>query len=305
MKKQISMLRSPLLVVRHRLTCVAATAVILTTAVRAEAQDSSAFHELETKYIFGFTIGSSIGIEGELAFEPDTVGSFGKRDGTYAATETELEIEYTPSQFVQIEFGPTVSYYNIHNVTGIDDRSMGSLNGFEADFRYLVLDRGPSPFAVTLSAEPEFHSLDETTGARVVNYGLETRVEADAELIKNRLFLGLNLLYEPETTRADLGAWDNESTLGLSTALAFQIIPKVTVGAELWYLRHYEGLSFNTFTGDAVYVGPTFYYQISPKMLVSAAWDIQVSGHEIGVLPALDLTDFSRERARLLLEFEF
>jgi hypothetical protein len=305
MKKQISMLRSPLFVMRHCLTCVAATAVILTTAVRAQAQDSSAFHELETKYIFGFTIGSSTGIEGELAFEPDTVGSFGKRDGTYAATETELEIEYTPSQFVQIEFGPTVSYYNIHNVTGIDDRSMGSLNGFEADFRYLVLDRGPSPFAVTLSAEPEFHGLDETTGARVVNYGLETRVEADAELIKNRLFLGLNLLYEPETTRADLGAWDNESTLGLSTALAFQIIPKVTVGGELWYLRHYEGLSFNTFTGDAVYVGPTFYYQISSKMLVSAAWDIQVSGHEIGVLPALDLTDFSRERARLLLEFEF
>jgi hypothetical protein len=116
---------------------------ILTTAVDAEAQDSSAFHELETKYIFGFTIGPSTGIEGEKAFEPDAVGNFGKRDGTYAATETELEFEYTPSQFVQIEFGPTVSYYNTHTVTGIDDRSMGSLNGFEADFRYLVLDRGP------------------------------------------------------------------------------------------------------------------------------------------------------------------
>jgi hypothetical protein len=138
----------------------------------------------------------------------------------------------------------------------------------------------------------------------VVNYGVETRVEADAELIKNRLFLGLNPLYEPETTRADLGAWDNESTLGGSTALAFQIIPKVSVGAELWYLRHYEGLSFDSFTGDAVYLGLTFYWQISPKMLVSAAWDIQVTGHETGVLPALDLTDFSRQRARLLLEFE-
>jgi hypothetical protein len=305
MKKPISLLRRWRLVMRQCLTYLGATVVILSTAFRAEAQDNSAFHELETKYIFGFTIGSSTGIEGEKAFEPDTVGSFGKRDGTYAATETELEFEYTPNQFVQIEFGPTVSYYNIHNVTGIDDRSMGSLNGFEADFRYLVLDRGPSPFAVTLSAEPEFHSLDETTGEKVVNYGVETRVEADAELIKNRLYLGLNLLYEPETTRADLGAWDNESTIGLSTALAFQIIPKVTVGAELWYLRHYEGLSFNTFTGDAVYLGPTFFYQISPKMLVSAAWDVQVAGHEIGVLPALDLTDFSRQRARLLLEFEF
>jgi len=292
-------------VMRHGLTSLAAITAILAIAVRVEAQDNNAFYEIETKYIFGFTIGSSIGIEGEKAFEPDTVANFGKRDGSYTATETELEFEFTPNQFMQIELGPTVSYYNIHNVTDIDDRSMGSVNGFEADFRYLVLDRGLSPFAVTLSAEPEYHSLDETTGQKVVNYGLETRIEADAELIKNRLWLGLNLLYEPETTRADLGERDKESTLGLSTALAFQIIPKVTVGAEIWYLRHYDGLSFNTFTGDAVYLGPTFYYQIAPKMLVSAAWDLQVAGHEPGVLPALDLTDFSRQRARLLLEFEF
>jgi hypothetical protein len=301
MKKPMSTPR----VMRHGLTSLATTAAILATAVRAEAQDNNAFYELETKYIFGFTIGSSIGIEGEKAFEPDTFANFGKRNGSYTATQTELEFEFTPNQFMQIELGPTVSYYNIHNVTNIDDRSMGSLNGFEADFRYLVLDRGLSPFAVTLSAEPEYHSLDETTGQKVVNYGLETRIEADAELIKNRLWLGLNLLYEPETTRADLGEWDKESTLGLSTALAFQIIPKVTVGAEMWYLRHYDGLSFNTFTGDAIYLGPTFYYQIAPKMLVSAAWDFQVAGHEPGVLPALDLTDFSRQRARLLLEFEF
>lgn len=287
------------------LRCLGATAIILAITFRAEAQEDTAFHEIETKYIFGFTIGSSTGIEGEKAFEPDTVANFGKRTGTYAATETELEYEFTPNQYMQIELGPTVSYYNIHNVTGIDDHNMASVNGFEGEFRYLVLDRGPSPFAVTLAAEPEWHSLDETTGAKVVNYGVETRVEADAELIKNRLFLGLNLLYEPETTRADFGEWDNESTLGLSTALAFQIVPKVVIGAELWYLRHYDGVAFNTFTGDALYLGPTLYYQISPKILMSAAWNVQVAGHETDVGSPLDLTDFSRQRAKLLLEFEF
>jgi hypothetical protein len=290
---------------RHCLVFLGATVAIMVTAVRTEAQESGAFYEIETKYIFGFTIGSSVGLEGEKAFEPDTVAGFGKRTGTYAATETELEYEFTPNQYMQIELGPTVSYYNISNVTGINDRSMGSLNGFEADFRYLILDRGTSPFAVTLAAEPEWHSRDETTGEKVVNYGVETRVEADAELIKNRLFLGLNLLYEPETTRADLGAWDSETTFGVSTALACQIIPKVVIGAEVWYLRHYEGAAFNTFTGDAVFVGPTFYWQISPKILMSAAWNAQIAGHETGVAQALDLTDFSRQRARLLLEFEF
>jgi hypothetical protein len=290
---------------RHCLAYLGATAVILATVVRSQAQDDSAFHEIETKYIFGFTVGSSVGLEGEKAFEPVTVGRFGKRTGTYAATETELEYEFTPNQYMQIELGPTVSYYNVHNVTDITDRTMASLNGFVGEFRYLILDRGLSPFAVTLAAEPEWRSRDETNGEKVVNYALETRVEADAELIKNRLFLGLNLLYEPETTRADLGAWANESTFGVSTALALQIIPKVVIGAELWYLRHYEGVAFNTFTGDAIFLGPTFYWKISPKILVSAAWDTQVAGHETGGPAPLNLTDFSHQRARLLLEFEF
>jgi hypothetical protein len=138
-----------------------------------------------------------------------------------------------------------------------------------------------------------------------VNYGLEARLEADAELIKNRLFWGFNLLYEPETTRADLGVWQRESTLGVSSALAFQIVSNVVVGADLWYLRHYDGAAFNSFTGDAVYLGPTFYWKIAPKVLMSAAWEAQVAGHEPGVSSALDLTDFSHHRARLLLEFEF
>jgi hypothetical protein len=273
--------------------------------IPVKAEDASAFHEIETKYIFGFTVGSSTGIEGERAIEPDTVAGFGKRGGRYAASETELEYEFTPNQYMQIEFGPTFSLYNISGVPDLEDRRMGTFNGFGGDFRYLVLDRGPSPFAVTLSVEPEWHSHDETNGDRVVNYGLETKLEADAELIKNRLFLGFNLLYEPETTRADLGAWDNESTLGESAALAFQIVPNVVVGGELWYLRHYDGLAFGTFTGDAVYLGPTFFWQVAPKVLVSAAWNLQVAGHETGLASAFDLTDFSRQRARLLLEFEF
>jgi hypothetical protein len=119
------------------------------------------------------------------------------------------------------------------------------------------------------------------------------------------LFLGFNLLYEPETTRADLGMWSKESTFGISSALAFQIAPNVVVGADLWYLRHYEGALFDSFTGDAVYLGPTFYWKIAPKILMSATWQAQIAGHEQGINAAFDLTDFSRYRARLLLEFEF
>lgn len=285
--------------------CASAAALFTANANSAAAQDAGAFHEIETKYIFGFTIGSSIGIEDEKAFEPETVAGFGKRSGSYGAGTTALELEYTPTQYMQIELGPTVSYYNIQNVPGLDNRNMGGINGVEADFRFLVLDRGPLPFAVTASIEPEWHSLDETSGAAVSNYGLETKLEADTELIKNRLFLGFNLLYEPETTFAPPVASFNESTFGVSSALAFQIYPNVVVGADLWFLSHYQGAAFGSFTGDAVYLGPTFYWKIAPKVLVSAAWETQIAGREVGVIRALDLTDFSRQRARLLLEFEF
>jgi hypothetical protein len=280
-------------------------AILLSNPIVASSEDKGGFSELETKYIFGFTIGSSVGDQGDKEFEPDTKADFGKRGGSYGVGQTALEYEYTPTQFMQIELGPTVSYYSIHNVPDLDDRDMGTINGFEADIRSVLIDHNRLPLALTLSLEPEFHSRDETSGDKVVSYGFETRLEADTELIKNRLYLGFNLLYEPETTRADLGIWENESTFGLSSALAFQIIPKVTIGADLWYLSHYDGAVFNSFTGDAVYLGPTFYWQIAPKILISAAWETQIVGHEVGVSSALDLADFSHERARLLLEFEF
>lgn len=71
----------------------------------ARAEDASSWREIETKYIFGFTTGSGIGIEGEKEFTVDSIGRFGKRDGHYAATETKYEYEFTVSQFIQIEFG--------------------------------------------------------------------------------------------------------------------------------------------------------------------------------------------------------
>jgi hypothetical protein len=272
----------------------------------ASAQDDAAFHELETKYIFGsFTIGSSTGIEGEKSFESENLISLGKRGGRYGALQSALEFEYVPNQYSQIAFGPIISAYGIHGVPGLDDRNSAGIGGFEAEFRSVLIDRGALPFAVTLAIEPEFHSLDETSGGKVTNYGLETKLQADAELIKNRLYLGFNLLYEPETTSAERSSWDDESTIGGSVALAWQIIPNVAIGADLWYLRHYDGLTFRTFTGDAVYLGPTLYWKMGRKTLLSAAWETQIAGHEVDMPGPFDLTDFSQTRARLLFEYEF
>src|SRR5436305_11488247 len=73
------------------------------------------FHEIETKYIFGFTEGSGIGLEGEKEFSIESNVAMGKRDGRYAASQTKLAYEFTPSQFVQFEFGALVSSHNMRN----------------------------------------------------------------------------------------------------------------------------------------------------------------------------------------------
>lgn len=277
----------------------------------ARAQDNPVvYRDVETKYIFGFTEGSGIGLEGEREVSAETVARFGKRDGRYGASETKFEFEFTPNQYVQLEFGPMMSWHNIQNVTDLDDRNRMAFSGVFGEIRYLLLDRTSSqPLAVTVSAEPEWHRIDETGGTRVTNVGLELKLNADLELVQNRLYLGANLLYEPEATRDPDGVgvgWEKESTGGLSGAISYRIAPSVFVGAEIWYLRHYGGSWFNSFTGDAVFLGPTFYVQLARKVFMTAAWNTQVWGREMdnpGV--SFNLAEFSRQRAKLKVAVEF
>lgn len=268
------------------------------------------FRDIETKYVFGFTEGSGIGLEGEKEFSLDTEARIGKRDGRYFASESKLEFEFTPNQYVQFEFGPFVSAHSISNVTDLDNRNQLAFGGFFGEVRYMLLDRGPSsPLAITLSAEPEWRRIDETSGERVTNFELELKVNADLELVPQRLYLGANLLYEPEATHDPdhVGAgWEMESKGGVSAALAYRVVPSVMIGAEAWYLRHYDGAWFNSFTGDAVFIGPTLFVQLSPKMFVAAAWNAQIWGREIDNPGAgLNLEEFSRHRAKLKVAVEF
>jgi hypothetical protein len=274
------------------------------SAVRAE--DASTWREIETKYIFGFTIGSGIGLEGEKEFTVEAVGRFGKRDGSYAATETKYEFEFTPSQFIQIEFGALGSTHHIGGMSDLDDRNQVALGGAFAEFRYLALERTSSnPLAVTLAVEPTVRRIDETSGERVRNFEFETTVNADLELITNRLFAGFNLLYEPEVTQTVIGDTQREAIFGGSAALSLRIASNVVVGGEVWYLRHYDAANLTAFTGDAVMLGPTLYIQFTPKMFMTAAWNTQVWGREIGNPVSFNLAEFQRNRAKLKFAWEF
>ena len=272
----------------------------------AHADDAANWREIETKYIFGFTTGSGIGIEGEKEFTVDTIGRFGKRDGRYNATETKYEFEFTPSQFVQIEFGALGSTHDIRNVTDLDDRRQVAFTGGFGELRYLAVERtSNNPLSVTLAVEPTVRLIDETSGEHVHNYEFETTLNADLELVRNRLYAGFNLLYEPEYTHTLMNETVRETTLGTSAALSFRLAPNVVVGGEVWYLRHYDDFGLSAFTGDAVMLGPTLYVRFTPKMFMTAAWNTQVWGHEVGNPLSLNLAEFQRQRARLKFAVEF
>src|SRR5690349_10206250 len=108
---------------------IAAFALIATTGTGYAQVDPFA-REIETKYIFGFTQGSGIGLEGENEFSADTVARMGKSGSRYFGSETKLEYEFTPNQYIQIEFGPFISGHSINNIAGLNNLNQATLGGF-------------------------------------------------------------------------------------------------------------------------------------------------------------------------------
>jgi len=64
-------------------------------------------------------------------------------------------------------------------------------------------------------------------------------------------------------------------------------------------------MGFNTYTGDALFLGPTLYLQLTRKAFMTAAWSTQIVGHAVDDPNPLNLTDFPRNRAKLKFALEF
>jgi hypothetical protein len=265
------------------------------------------FHELESKYLFGFTDGTDIGEEGEKEIEFETTGSYQMKRGRYNATEQEIEWEQVPSQYWGYELSLHGSSHQIAGVPGLDNRNVTNFSGLSWKPKWLIVGRGPGdPVGLSLSIQPEWERIDGTTGAHAANFSSEVRLAADTELIPNRLFAAANLVYAPEWAR-ETGdpAWAQQSGVGLTGALTYRITPMVALGGETEYYRAYNGLGLDQYVGEAVYVGPTLYVQFTPKIYMAAAWSSQIAGHSVGDASRLDLTDYQRQRVNFKFGVEF
>ncbi|HUZ91259.1 MAG TPA: transporter [Methylocella sp.] len=265
------------------------------------------FHELETKYIFGFTEGSDIGAEGEKAIDFETTAAFGMRGGSFTAIEQELEFEGVPTQFFGYELSAHGLLQSIDNVDGLDNFHNFNFSGLSAELRFLLIGRGPgSPIGLTFTVTPEWARVDGVSGALTNDFGTTFKLVADTELISNRLYAAANLIYEPDISREfSETKWQQSSNLGMTAAMAYRIAPKVTLGGELQYYRAFDGFGMQSFLGNALYIGPTLHIQFSGKVMLAAAFSTEITGHAFGERRSLDLTNFQRNLANLKFEIEF
>jgi hypothetical protein len=260
---------------------------------------------IDTEHIFGFMIGADVGDVGEREFQSQTTGRFARNGGTYRTLGQELELELVPFRNFRIEVGADFAAHDISGVPGLEDRRQLALQGGTLDLRYKLLDRDSAPFGLTFGVESGFSRIDDTSAAAVRNFATQFTVALDRELIPN-LIAAVNLSYQPEWTRfSATGAAEQESTIGAAFGLMAQLRPGILVGGEARYFRKYEGIGLEEFAGQAFYVGPTAYFQLSERSRVTATWSVQAWGRPTGSNAALDLVNFERHQARLVFGVNF
>lgn len=261
---------------------------------------------IDTEHIFAFMIGADVGTLGEREFQSQTTGRFGKDGGRYRSLGQELELELVPFRNFRIEVGGDFVAHDIGGVPGLEDRRQLTLQGASLDLRYKFLDRDSAPFGLTFAVESGLGRIDELSAARARSFDTSFTLALDRELIPNYLIAALNLVYQPEWTRfLASGAAEQESTVGVAFGALVQVRPGILLGGEARYFRRYEGIGLEEFSGQALFIGPTMYFQLSERSRLTANWSVQAWGRPAGSNASLDLANFERHQARLVFGVSF
>ena len=155
-----------------------------------------------------------------------------------------------------------------------------------------MLGRGTHGIGLTLVIDPNVQSFEQTDSTLIpqlswsgTQVNSSYKILIDKELIAGKLFGAINVQFDQIWTERPAivnpqfrNDYVRNSNLTLSGALSYQLVDGLFVGAETRYVRTHNGISLNTFTGDALYVGPTFFWQASKSIAVMGAWGAQVAG---------------------------
>jgi hypothetical protein len=281
------------------------TNTVRLAAKKKETEKSLDANEVETEDIFGFTFGTDLPERGQKEGEVELFAARGKQDGSYTVLAKELALKYMALTDTRVSVSGVLAYHSISGVTGFDDRHTVSPQSLGFETRHRFVDRAKGPFGVAIRIRPSWARVDEVSGVPVSQFGTDFGLLADQELVKDRLFGAINLRYDFAASRVlNTGEWERESSIGAAVAASWQVRPGLFVGAEARYFRAYEGLALNSFSGEALFVGPTFFTKLSKCCFFAGAWNIQAWGHEQGGSSSRDLVNFERQRATLKVGFE-
>ncbi len=241
---------------------------------------------IDTEHIYAFMIGTDVGDLGEREFQSETTGRFSKQAGAYQAIGQQFELEFVPIKNFRIEVGTTLAAHNIDSVPDFVDRTQVNWQGASLDLRYRFLDRETAPFGLTLALESHGNRIDETTArprAKLRNRtdtGARTRGDSEPSAVAT-----LNLGYQPEWTRfaerPDRGA--GVHARGRVRRHGDKCGRDFLFGGEVRYFRKYDGIGLDELAGQALFVGPTAYFQLSERARLTANWSVQAWGRPAGI----------------------
>ena len=283
---------------------LAAAALILAgalIAMPANAQNHRGIdddHGVEAEGTFAFVDGSDIGDRGEKEIAYGFDAALGKRGGTFRRLMPSVEFGYAATDRLHVALELFAEHFRVRNNPDFANQNRWG-GGAAVEFKTLLVPRGEgSTPGVAIALAPHYSSSDDGSGEAATKFALESRLIVDAELVANRLFSAVNLIYEKERARPRGGPWEKGSQFGISAGLSAPLSPAVSVSGELQYFRKYEGYFMNRFLGHALYIGPALHVMLGEHSSITLGWQVQVAGRVRGESGRLDLEHFDRHRVK-------
>lgn len=254
---------------------------------------------------YGFNVGTDTNDYGALSASLQYNGAYGTRFGDFAGHTVAAQISY--GLLPCLEIGPYVFGGGVSNGGAFGLGNGGFFGGgLEAKYKLLGRDTHGVGLTFDLLIQGAGNSGDYYAPTKST-FDVIPAIFLDKELIAGKLYGALNASYDfgwVDQTFAPLPK--DYGVLRLGAALSYQLVDGFFIGADVNHYRKWFG---GREAGYATMLGPNFYWQATPKIAVTAAYNVQVAGKTtgpfVGVPGRLDLVNFNQHLLKVKLAYNF
>lgn len=255
--------------------------------------------------VFGLNTGSDVNDFGALSASLTYNGAYATRFGNLNGNQITGQVSY--GLLPCVEIGPYLTGGWVSN-SGVFGLGNGSFFGGGVEAKWKVLGRDTHGVGLTFDLivqgvgnSGNFYAPTKST------LDVIPAIFIDKELIAGKLYGALNAAYDfgwADKTIAPLSK--DYGVLRLGGALSYQVVDGFFLGADVNHFRKWFG---GREAGYATTLGPNFYWQATPKLAITAAYNVQVSGKTTGPFVAvpgdLDLVNFNQHLLKVKLAYSF